>query len=303
MLPDWFTEYLSFHKKERRGILLLIVVILLLIGFNVYQRVFWKTNGENQALKFGPEIIAFKEKIDSAHTDRNSRKPWIPEARELFVFDPNTLDSVGWRGLGFTPKQTAAILKYRNAGAVFRKSEDLKKLFVVDQERYIELKPFISIAPIETRPTHQKSFTKTEATEKKNYEKVVIELNSADTSQFVKLYGIGPSYSKRIVKYRELLGGYLSKEQVLEVYGMDSVRYNKIEDQLLVDTNLITKININKADVKQLMRHPYLNINQAKSIVNYRKQHGVFKEVSELENIHLIKGETYQKIAPYSTIK
>lgn len=299
MLPRWFKEYLSFHKSERRGVYLLVGVLVALICFNLYQRIYWKSSWEDVALEYGPAIVEFEEVQDSVSETTASPKPWIPSAIEYFEFDPNTLDSAGWVALGFSPKQSAAILKYRSAGAVFRKPEDVKKLFVVDDAKYAEMEPFISIESI---PEKTKPFKKLEPfkpkTERK-FETVIVELNSADTAQLQKLYGIGSSFAKRIVKYRDLLGGYRTKEQVLEVYGMDSTRYAPIAESLLVDTTYRVCINVNTADFKTLLRHPYLNKNQVKAIVNYRKQHGAFKSVVELKKIHLIDEETFLNITPY----
>lgn len=296
MLPRWFREYLSFHKSERRGFYTLCLVLIGLICFNLYQRVFWKSSWEEVQLELGPEIVRFAERMDSVAEIEESPKPWIPKAINYFEFDPNILDSAGWVKLGFSPKQSAAILKYRNAGAIFRKPQDVKKLFVVDEAKYAELEPYISI---EVRPEPKRFAKKFEPKKEKKFEPIIVELNAADTAQLKKLYGIGSSFAKRIVKYRELLGGYRFKEQLLEVYGMDSARYLPIAENLLVDTTYRNKINVNTADFKTLLRHPYLSKNQVKAIVNYRKQHGVFSSVSELKKIHLIDKEAYAKIKPY----
>lgn len=303
MLPRWFKEYLTFHKSERRGFYILCLVLTALILFNVYQRVFWKSNWEEVNLEFGPAIVEFTEKQDSVSQQENTPQPWVPKTIQYFEFDPNTLDSAGWVALGFSPKQSAAILKYRNAGAVFRKPEDVKKLFVVDEAKYAELEAYIAIkeTPFESKPYHE--FKTFEPKNERKFEPIIVELNTADTAQLQQLYGIGSSFAKRIVKYRELLGGYTSIEQVLEVYGMDSARYLPIAESLLVDTTYRVRININTADFKTLLRHPYLNKNQVKAIVNYRKQHGAFQSISQLQSIHLLKGEPYRKIAPYFTVQ
>lgn len=299
MLPKWFTEYLSFHKSERRGVIALSVILLGLICFNLYQRFFWRPDFERIQLEFGPRIVKFTAKHDSLIENKQERKPWLPEKVDYFQFDPNTLDSAGWVGLGFSPKQSAAIIKYRNAGAVFRKPEDVKKLFVVDEQKYAELEPYISIEPLPEKVKSFKQYETPKPKEKKKFETVVVELNSADTAQLQKLYGIGSSFAKRIVKYRELLGGYRKREQVLEVYGMDSARYASIAESLLVDTTYRVRIDINTADFKTLLRHPYLNKNQVNAIVNYRKQHGAFSSVPEMKKIHLIDEETFLKVKPY----
>jgi competence ComEA-like helix-hairpin-helix protein len=98
----------------------------------------------------------------------------------------------------------------------------------------------------------------------------IVEINSADTTTFKKLRGIGSGYARMIVNYREKLGGFYSKEQLLEVYKFPVETYEKIKNQLSVDTTLIRKINVNTATVKELKQHPYISYYQALSIVENR---------------------------------
>jgi competence ComEA-like helix-hairpin-helix protein len=165
------------------------------------------------------------------------------------------------------------------------------------------LKPFIKIESLPEKTSKNRFFEREQDKKPKweipKAEPVVVELNAADSAQLVQVIGIGPFFAKVIIEHREKLGGYRSKNQVLEVYGMDSTKFERIEDQLIVDSLSLAQINVNTATFKELLRHPYLNYNQTKAIVNYREQHGLFKSVSELQKIHLVKGETYRKIAPY----
>ena len=307
MLPQWFKEYLSFHKTERNGIAALVLILIGLITFNMYQRFFWKGDWEEMQLKYGPMIVQFQEETDSIAQAEETPEPWIPKTRELFKFDPNTLDSSGWVALGFSPKQSGAILKYRSAGAKFRKPEDIKKLFVVDDERYEELKPFIEIQPIaETEPTEKwknDSFEKKPKWEKPEYIPKNIELNTADSALLVEVQGIGPFFARVIIEQRDKLGGFRTKNQVLEVYGMDSAKFAKIESELWVDPARISKININKATLKELVHHPYINFNQAKAIVNYREQHGQYKNLESLKKIHLIDDGFMSEMTPYLKVE
>jgi DNA uptake protein ComE-like DNA-binding protein len=103
---------------------------------------------------------------------------------------------------------------------------------------------------------------------------VMIEINTADSAQLVKLYGIGPSFASRILKYRGMLGGFFSIEQLLEVYGMDSVRYAGIQKNVKADTSFILTIDVNTAEFKTLLHHPYLDYETVKLICNYREYSG-----------------------------
>ncbi|MBQ7061813.1 MAG: helix-hairpin-helix domain-containing protein [Bacteroidales bacterium] len=133
----------------------------------------------------------------------------------------------------------------------------------------------------------------------KKRQRTIVELNSADTLDLQQLYGIGPSYARRIVKYRQRLGGFVSTAQLLEVYGMDEERYNGFVDQLTLDTTLVTKIDINSATLDDLKRHPYIDYYQAKAIVQFRDQHGPYRSPEELLLVGLVDDSLVTKMAGY----
>lgn len=128
---------------------------------------------------------------------------------------------------------------------------------------------------------------------------LTFNLNTADTLDLMQLYNIGPTFARRIIRYRTLLGGYIDKRQLWEVWGMDSVRYNDIAPHLHVDPADITQIDINSATLDQLKRHPYLDYYQAKAIVQLRETAGSYHEVQDILKIPIIDNETYTHIAPY----
>ncbi len=136
---------------------------------------------------------------------------------------------------------------------------------------------------------------------KKNFvaEKLHIEINSSDTTAFKKLKGIGSIFANRICKFRNLLGGFHTKEQLLEVYGMDSLRFTSIERELWVDVSTLQLLNINSAEIQDLKSHPYLTYKQARAIVKYREQHGTYQSVTDIQEIDLIEPSDFRKIGPY----
>lgn len=125
------------------------------------------------------------------------------------------------------------------------------------------------------------------------------ELNTADSLDLVQLYNIGPVIARRILKYRSLLGGYVRKEQLREVYGIDSARYNDIAPHLTVDPSRITPIDINTADIDRLKHHPYLDYYQAKAIIRLREEKGAYAGVRDILNIPIIDSETFTRLEPY----
>lgn len=130
-----------------------------------------------------------------------------------------------------------------------------------------------------------------------------IDLNSADTLELQDLYGIGPYFARGIVKYRNLLGGYVSKEQLLEVYGMNDDRYQSIAQYITIDTTNIRKININTADYATLRRHPYIDAYQAKAIIKLRTMGVRFSTPADILKVSIIEPETVNKLTPYITFE
>jgi len=130
-------------------------------------------------------------------------------------------------------------------------------------------------------------------------EEFMIDLNTADTMDLQRLYGIGSFFAKRIIKYRERLGGFIDKAQLLEVFGMDLPRYRGIEKNITTNREPVQKININTVTFKDLMKHPYFPFPVTKAIMVYRKDHKIIKSVRELLGIGDINDSVYKKIAVY----
>ncbi len=148
--------------------------------------------------------------------------------------------------------------------------------------------------PADTLKKHQTSSTFS----------LTININTADTSQWKKLYGIGNVLSKRIVNFREKLGGFHSIEQLQEVYGLKPETFESIRPHLILDSNyVIKKIDLNNSTVKKIAAHPYIDWDLANLIVAYRKQHNGFKTVYELRRTDLVNEKLYRKLAPYLTVK
>lgn len=132
-----------------------------------------------------------------------------------------------------------------------------------------------------------------------------IELNTADTTLLKQLRGIGSGYAKMIVNYRTKLGGFYSKEQLLEMYRFPAETYAKIEHQLWVDTAYIHKILINQSSIDQLKRHPYIRYFQAKSLYDNRLKMSEqrYNALDDLVEDRDVTSQFIEKIAPYLSFK
>jgi DNA uptake protein ComE-like DNA-binding protein len=130
-----------------------------------------------------------------------------------------------------------------------------------------------------------------------------IELNAADSAQLTTVRGIGASFAIRIIRYRNRIGGFYNKEQLKEVYELDSTKYTEIKDQLTVNPSAIIKVNINTISFASLRQSPYLSYKQASAIIEYRTQHGNYNSIDDIGNVAIVTPETLHKIEPYIKFK
>jgi DNA uptake protein ComE-like DNA-binding protein len=136
---------------------------------------------------------------------------------------------------------------------------------------------------------------------KKTYKatKPLINLNTADSAQFESLPAIGPVLAVRIIKFRNLLGGYAFIEQLQEVYGLPKETYELISDKVYADSAAINKIKLNSAAYKQLLRFPYFEKNEVEAIMKYRTERGRISGMTDIVNNQLISTDKLRKVGPY----
>ncbi len=155
--------------------------------------------------------------------------------------------------------------------------------------------------PREKKIYEKKNFVENNYVKKNS--SITIELNSADTNSLKQLKGIGSSFAKRIIKFRDLLGGFVKKEQLLEVYGFDQEKFDAISSQIAVNLSTVKKININSASVDDLKKHPYMDKKAAVKIFWHRVNKGNYSSVEEIRKSDLVDEQTFTKIADYLSVK
>lgn len=125
-----------------------------------------------------------------------------------------------------------------------------------------------------------------------------IFLNETDTSEWKKIPGIGSTYASRIVGYRDLLGGFVHVEQLLEVYGIDQELFSRIAVYIKPDNNF-GRLQVNRADFRELLRHPYLNYKQVQAIMSFRRRNGDLSSIRELSFLDEFTSEDILRLTPY----
>ena len=307
-------DYFTFSVKERNGLIIMALIISIIFLFSRYYPV-KKASVSRDA--FQQELAQLKIFIDSSHNNRDYQRnenfadysqPKPDEYAnnfkgELFYFDPNALDAGGWKRLGVRDKTIQTIQKFLARGYKFRQPDDIRKIYGLRKEDAERLIPYIHISQQET--TVKDSYANKRNTTSAAHPSAeikstkVIDINTADTTEFISLPGIGSKLAARIVNFRQKLGGFSSVAQLGETYGIPDSTFQKIKPRLQCNNPALKTININTADINELRAHPYLRWNIANAIVNYRQQHGSYKSVEDLKKIDIITDDLYNKIAPY----
>jgi competence ComEA-like helix-hairpin-helix protein len=279
-------------KRNRRGVVTLFIFSLIVVFTPRFLMLFESedkisVNLEDiESLEKYRSIIQnnkYRDKKD--YTKDNKYK--APERK----FDPNDYSSEDWIKLGLSEKQVAVIMKFTKRG--INSNEDLKKIFVIPDVLFNKIKDSTYYPQKESLSKLERELNQDRPTT------ILLDLNKSSIEEFTKINGIGPFYAKQIIRYREQLGGYHSKEQLLEVWKMNLETYEKLKDCIFIQKGTIKVLSLNSTNINELNNHPYLNWNQANSIIKLREQRGSFKSISDIKESVLIDEETFEKLVPY----
>lgn len=310
-LKSFLFNFFHFNKQERNGVFVLCFIISVLFGVRLLMPLIGRDSNNVQLISINvqsPTSNTNEEKhlkksntlgFDYDQLDKENSQLDKNSLNEYFVFNPNTVSEEDAQKLGFSKKLSATLIKFRNKGGKFFKPEDLKKLYGLSPKLYEELESYILIPNTKKEYKHDSVFSNTPRTyEKKIFTKTIVEINTADSLSIVFLKGIGPGFTKRIIKYRTMLGGFHSVNQLKEVYGMTDSLYLSLISQIKLDANAITKIPINVIDFNSLRKHPYFNFQSAQAVINYRSKHGKLTE-ADIKNLGMFSDDKLRLILPY----
>jgi DNA uptake protein ComE-like DNA-binding protein len=303
-------NYFSYSNREHKSYLLVGFIIFLFVSARLVIAYL-----PSKPVRPNQQAIALIKRLQNSTTSKNKddgelldyTNDFVHDTKskkvyQYFQFDPNTIDSSKMLELGLSQKQAKTICNYRRKGGKFFSNEDFKKMYCIQEKKYEELKAYIKIdtsALHKNRDFKNKFEQRISIANRQKFENLIIELNDADTTSIQLMKGVGAKLARRIFNYRERLGGFVRKSQLLEVYGVDSVLYRQLESQLVIDTSSLRKININTAYYDNIKLFPYLSRNQAIALINYRNRHGRFSKLDEIKKCVLIDELTYKKVKDY----
>ena len=299
---------------ERRSLLLLLLLIALTTGGGWW----WRHHRVRQPVaatcdsllvKRGDSLCAPipspQKRSDNKRTNRHQ-----VVGDTLFAFDPNRCDSTSLVRLGFSPWMARNLLKYRAKGGRFRQPDDLRKLYGMTDSLYTRISPYVAIAS--SQPDHAAVDQPKQAKERpsvylsrsdsryrrmeKYPEGTQIKLNRCDTNQLKKIPGIGSYTARRIVRYRERLGGFIRLKQLREIRLNEEV----LAPWFTLDSTAVTPLKVNQLPMKQLLAHPYLNYRQSRAIMQYRERHGPLPSIEVMKGWEEFTANELQRVAPLS---
>ena len=243
-------SFLTFTKGERVAIIVLAAVIFLLIAANFF------------IIKYKPNVNEYSLNIDSIMELHQA-------AIEEYYNRQRTTDN----------GQQASSKRYNVTETPRRQVNKSESKF---KDKNQEFKTQSSAAPEPVEGTSRR-FDK--LSDRKIQGSEFLKINSVDTTELKSLPGIGSFFAKNIVDYRNKLGGFTNKQQLLEVYGLDYSRFEIISPYIILDSIEIQKVKVNHDDFKTILRHPYIEYEDVKKIVNYRETKGMIRNWEQYKNV------------------
>lgn len=288
-IEKFIKMYFYFSPSERKGIIILLLLTILVVFIPSVYRLIKPLNNTYVS-------ISKLNKLDSISNTNTTNEQQAILTKPL---DINTAGDDELKQLGLSEKNITTIHNYLSKGGLLQSVDDLKKIYGIKPELIEQLRPFM----VFTDGSDYISNRFADSTVKKKVPFKAIELNTTDSATLVKLYRIGPSMAGRIIEYRNKLGGFLSLNQLTEIYGFDEDILYDLQGKIYVDANKARKINLNTVSEEELKQHPYFKYKLARIIINYRLQHGSYKSYNDLLNIKVVNDSVLNRIKIYGEIK
>lgn len=292
-------EYFSFSKKERRALLsLLLLMLLFILAPYFYPQKKTVPAASPELL----DLLARQQAKDSFLTGAPVLQATTgmanPLPAKLFLFDPNTLDERGWLSLGVNGRLVHTLLNYRNKGGLFRRPGDIRKIWGMKPVDAARLEPYIRIAAQD----HAAGKTAGYMQPAKKAIPAALHINTATREDWEALPGIGPVLAKRILAFKEKLGGFTGIDQLARTYGLHDSVFQQIRPMLILDSVSLShrygRLQVNSATATEMVNRLWIPFAMAKAIVIYRNAYGKFRSATDLKQIVILPDSVYQRIVP-----
>ena len=272
--------YFKFTKEQRTGIffLFLIIVILQLVYFFVDFSTVSKEYPEKQ------KWLSLQSEMDSLKMDVKNSKP------KIYLFNPNFISDYKGYKLGMSVQEIDRLLAFRKENKYVNSAKEFQNVTRVSDSLLNVMAPYFKFPDWVNNKKQNAKFKEYTSYQNQAFAKkekiVFIDINEATKEDLVKIYGIGDAISSRILKQKELLGGFVSMEQMKEVWGLSPEVIENLNAHFKVlALPRFKKIEINNVSLKELSQFHYFRYSLAKEIVTYRSMNGNIKNVEDLTKI------------------
>lgn len=294
-------KYFGISRSEANGmILLMLLLILLLIAPLLYRQ--YATTGYHNYEK---DLALLDSLVDVFWPPvENEMRGEVSTGPPSSLFDPNKIEFMQMINMGFDSLLAKRVIHYRKKGGVFYHPDDLLKIYDFPQTLYNQIRPQIMINAngdtVSGQPGHEPASYNSRSDFNIDLKLKPFDLNEADTSQLIRIKGIGPVFSRRIIKYRNLLGGFITTEQLREVYGLTEETLLNLKECVYIDSLFRPdKIRINFSEWIDLVKHPYINSELANRILSKRSKGGPYANDRDFVDRLNIPDSLQVKLIPY----
>lgn len=297
-------EFFTLSRRDRLG---LLTLALLTFGSLLLPRFISPAGGRMPAVEAArlDSLVGSREpgaesrEWDVAGRERAAGKAATVYERPSAPFDPNTLSEEGWVALGLPQRKARTIRKYLEKGGRFRRAADLMKIYGMPPRFYEAVSEMVVIEQKEDREQSGARSREWRVQRGERPPPAVVDLNSADSAALEGLPGIGPTLARRILLFRERLGGFTSLDQLREVWGLQDSARRTLLPRLRVAPGSWQTLPINSATREELDRHPYLRGAPARLIAAWRVQHGPLLHPSDLQRAAGLSDSLLLRLEPY----
>ncbi|MBC7847170.1 MAG: helix-hairpin-helix domain-containing protein [Flavobacterium sp.] len=284
-------SYFAFSRSQRTGIFLLFSII-------IASQIAYFFTDFNDASNDSPERerwLSLQSQIDSM---KQEKLDYVPK---IYPFNPNFISDYKGYKLGMSVPEIDRLLAFRKQNKYVNSPKEFQAVTKVSDSLLNAISPYFKFPDWVKNKKQFKEYKKYPNTTFAKKEKVVvIDINKATQEDLIKIYGIGEAISLRILKFKESLGGFVSMEQMNDVWGLspEVVENLNTHFKVLALPN-VKKVDINNASIKELSQFPYFNYQLARQIVTFRSMNGDFKNIDDLTKIKGLSIDKANIIALY----
>jgi DNA uptake protein ComE-like DNA-binding protein len=283
-------SYLLFNARQRKGILyFLLIIIFIQIAYFLIDFTVPKEKSVIEKEQF------YQQKIDSVKA-----LTFVKKTSKVYSFNPNYINDFKGYQLGMTVAEIDRLLTYRAQGNFINSINDFQKITKIHDTLLKKISPYFKFPDL-VKKSKNYSFNQNSKTEVISAKK---EINKATEEDFIKINGIGVVLAKRIIQYRNKLGGFSYNKQLYDVWNLDKEVVDKVLEQYtVIEKPAIKKININKASFKEVLAVEYVDYDLCKKIFEYKKEIAEYQSIEELKKINGFPLDKYELIILYLDVK